>query len=273
MAGMKSKTIILISLTLLAGVLAGPLLIMLATGSSHPAPRSWPLADTAPGLRCETRTFEGATYHVVWADPDTAAVRLYWNSPEGGPFTSFDALAAHLASRGEALSLGVGVHAAGAGGEPPGLLLQNGALVHSLNAEGEASAGGIFYIAFGRAAIVTVDAYTAAPPPASVAVQSAPLLVRQGEVRRGLPSGPKPRASLTGMGVNKLGQIAFVLVETPVDWAALAQFFVDSLDCVEAMGLGGGFHAPCLEQSSEGAGMAGVLAVVGPTMEGANGQE
>jgi uncharacterized protein YigE (DUF2233 family) len=207
-------------------------------------------ASAAP--HCRADVFEDARYTICSFDLTTTDVRVFWRKPDGAPYRTFAGLAQDLSTRGVALTFAINGGMFQDDFSPVGLFVENGVALRPVN---RASAparllpvpnfykqpNGVFYIAGGKAAIVTTDRYVKDRPKADFATQSGPMLVIDGKLHPAFRAGSLDQTRRSGVGVQSATQVVFVLSDDAVNFDEFARLFRDRLGCANALFLDGGF--------------------------------
>ena len=164
----------------------------------------------------EKRTVDGVVYHVLRARPE--AVRIVWKDGQEKQMRTFPEAARHLREKGTPATTMMNGGIFEPGGIPSGLLVQDGKEWRPLNREqGEGNfylkPNGVFLIGTKGAAVIRTEEY---PPQGIVvrhAVQSGPLLLRQGKVHPAFRPGSTSRLHRNGVGVAANGDVVFAMTD------------------------------------------------------------
>ncbi len=130
---------------------------------------------------------------------------------------------------------------------PVGLHIQQGKeFVPLSTADGEGNfylkPNGVFWIDSTGAHVASTPAYK--PLGAiSLATQSGPLLVEAGRIHPAFVPSSTSLRTRSGVGVDKLGNVVFVLSDERVTFHSMATLFRDVLDCPDALYLDGEISA------------------------------
>jgi len=174
-------------------------------------------------------------------------VGLYWADASGKPFRQLRSLQDHLNAEGKALRFIMNGGLFEEDGKPCGLLVIDGKTLHPLNmrdAPGNfyLKPNGVFFIDKNGAHIVSSSEYAANPPVARLALQSGPLLLRNGQVHPAFRKDSTNRLHRNGVGVRKDGRVVFAITEFDqpkrVTLHEFAEFF-RSQGCENALFLDG----------------------------------
>jgi uncharacterized protein YigE (DUF2233 family) len=212
----------------------------------------------------------GCSYRVVRLAPQAVNLQLFWKDPAGRRYGDFAALAAELPKKRQRL-----VFAANAGifdseHRPLGLHVENRRELRPLNQDsGEGNfflkPNGVFYLTDDRLAGVTETAqYSTRRPNVVLAVQSGPMLLRNGKPHSAFAADSLNRRIRSGVGVDRAGNVVFLLSRQPVTFMDMAGAFV-LLDCPDALYLDGQicqFWLPADGPPPSNGDFAGILGVV-----------
>jgi len=164
----------------------------------------------------EKQVVDGVTYHVLRAAPD--AVRIVWKDEKGRQLRTFREAAAFLKGQGlEVIALmNGGIFEPQ--GVPSGLLVQKGRELRPINrAEGKGNfylqPNGIFLIGSDGAAVVRTDEYPSPRIAVREAVQSGPLLLREGKRHPAFSKTSDSRLHRNGVGITRDGEVVFVMTD------------------------------------------------------------
>lgn len=193
---------------------------------------------------CQDEKTVSATYHVCRVDPLFADIRLFHRAPDGVAYGGFDSLIAQLTKEGRGL-----VFAANGGMyehdlSPVGLLVIQGVTQNPANTqEGWGNfflkPNGIFYLKDGKAGVMETQHFLDQSIQPDFATQSGPMLVIDGTIHpRFLPESDSLKIR-NGVGVDRNGQVLFVLSNEPVRFYDMAVFFRDQLGTPNALFLDG----------------------------------
>jgi uncharacterized protein YigE (DUF2233 family) len=193
----------------------------------------------------EKKVIDGVTYHLLIAKP--ADIRVIWKDAKGGQIETFPQATAYLTALGETPDTIMNGGIYEPGGIPSGLLIQNSRELHPLNRrDGKGNfflkPNGVFLIGDKGAAVIDSTEY----PPAGVkiihAVQSGPLLLRNGKVHPQFRADSANRLHRNGIGVTKDGKVVLAMtdIRSP-KYPNLHEFatLFASLGCADALFLDG----------------------------------
>jgi len=199
----------------------------------------------------ETKTVDGVDYHILHAP--VASVRIIWKDKNGTPLRTFPAVSQYL--KGEGLQADTLMNGGifEPGGVPSGLLIQNGKVLNPVNRnKGEGNfflqPNGIFLIDSAGAAVIRTDEYPLKNITVQQAVQSGPLLLRQGKVHPAFNANSRSRLHRNGVGVARNGEVIFAMTDVHSqkfpNLFEFAQLF-RALGCDDALFLDGDLSQMC----------------------------
>ncbi|HEY1123023.1 MAG TPA: phosphodiester glycosidase family protein, partial [Haloferula sp.] len=157
-----------------------------------------------PALAAPEKKFiDGVTYHILLAKP--AEIRVIWKDNDGRQIETFPQATAYLTGIGEEPDTIMNGSIYERGGVPSGLLIQNSRELHPLNlASGKGNfflkPNGIFLIGDKGAAVINSTEYPLAGVKVTQAVQSGPLLLRNGKVHPEFRAASDNRLHRNGIG-------------------------------------------------------------------------
>ena len=162
----------------------------------------------------EKKEIDGVSYFVVRAP--AAAVRLVWKDKVGKQLRTFPEAANSLKQEGLEVKVLMNGGIFEAGGIPSGLFIQEGKKLQPVNRRpGRGNfflmPNGIFLIGGDEAAVIRTDEFKEGAKPIRCAVQSGPLLLREGKVHPQFNKGSSSRLHRNGVGVAKNGEVVFVM--------------------------------------------------------------
>ena len=223
----------------------------------------------AEGGGCRDLTFEGAPYTVCSAPPGSD-VRLFLDGPDGrlGGFGRVDAM---LRARGEHLVFAMNAGMYHPDRSPVGLYVEEGRQAMRL-VEG-AGPGNFGMVPNGvlclgdRFAVLTTEAYAAAPPACDHATQSGPMLVIGGALHPRFIEGSAFLNVRNGAGVAPDGTLHLAISRRPVNFHDFARLFRDGLGTPDALYLDGRVSrlwAPELGRRGAGLPLGPMVGLVAP---------
>ena len=159
---------------------------------------------------------DGVTYHVLRAP--AGSVRIISTDEAGNQLRTFPAVARYLANKGIAVETLMNGGIFEPGGVPSGLLVQDGKEVRPVNRnEGTGNfflkPNGIFLIGSKGAAVIRTEEYPLKDVGIQYAVQSGPLLLREGKTHPQFNANSTSRLHRNGVGVSKDGQVVFAMTD------------------------------------------------------------
>ncbi|MGP9821640.1 phosphodiester glycosidase family protein [Salinarimonas sp. NSM] len=216
-------------------------------------------AAASPAEPCAPRTFDGARFTVCVVDPRDHDLRLFAAGEDGRPLGRFSALPQEIEGAPLVFAMNAGMYDMKL--DPIGLHVEQGETIAPLNTNDgpgnfHMKPNGVFFVAGGTAGVMTTEAYRAARPNATLATQSGPMLVIQGELHPRFIPGSDSLKRRNGVGVGEDGEIWFAISEEPVSFHTFARLFRDGLGTEDALFLDGGLvpslYAPHLGRTGDG---------------------
>jgi uncharacterized protein YigE (DUF2233 family) len=193
----------------------------------------------------EKKDVDGVTYHILHAKP--ADVRVVWKDSQGRQIETFPQTTAYLTGLGDTPDTVMNGGIYEPGGIPSGLLIQDGRELHPLNRrDGKGNfflkPNGIFLIGDKGAAVIDSTEYPPAGMKVTHAVQSGPLLLRNGKIHPQFRAGSENRLHRNGIGVTKDGTVILAMTDfRSPKYPNLHEFatLFASLGCADALFLDG----------------------------------
>ncbi|MEM7011439.1 MAG: phosphodiester glycosidase family protein [Verrucomicrobiota bacterium] len=216
---------------------------------------------------------DGVKYHVLRVSADQ--VRIVWKDNADQQLRMFPDVAKYLTANGEAPATLMNGGIFEPGGVPSGLLIQNGRELRPLNrADGKGNfflkPNGIFLISDKGPAVIKTPEYPLEDAKVSQAVQSGPLLLRNGERHPVFKVDSKYRLHRNGVGVDGDGLVVFAMTDfNSPKFPTLYEFaeLFRTLGCKDALFLDGDISqmrsGAELERSSNNFGS--IIAVLPPS--------
>ena len=228
-----------------------------------------PKGKAPAGLRHERLRHQDTAYDVLWVDPRQASLQLFWRRPNGEPFVNFRNLAQWCAEQGKTLVFATNAGIYAKDRTPLGFHVAQGETLRPLNKDAGGGnffmkPNGVFFLGERGAAILETNQYAASDHTPTIAVQSGPLLLQQGQIHPRFIPDSDSRYVRNGVGVNADGEAVFVISILPVNFHDFALLFRDRLDCADALYLDGaisGMYAPFAARWDIGLEYVGILAV------------
>jgi uncharacterized protein YigE (DUF2233 family) len=225
----------------------------------------------AHAVECATKTVGDTPYTVCRVDLTAEQLELYWKDEAGQPYRQFSTLREALTLKGKQLVFAVNAGMYQPDFSPVGLFVAGGRELVPLNrhvGSGNFSQqpNGVFLIEGRSARVMTTSDYGSEKPRPTLATQSGPMLVHEGEITTSAVMSPNStwRKIRNGVCAPSPGSVAFVISESPVTFYEFAGFFRDSLHCREALYLDGtisSLYAPSLKREDRGSDMGPMLGV------------
>jgi uncharacterized protein YigE (DUF2233 family) len=192
------------------------------------------------GLTRSEREFQSARYETVRADLQFVACTFHLKDESGTAYQTIDALV-ESHSDAEFITNG-GIFEPDL--MPAGLYIEDGTTLVPLNTkEGDGNfylkPNGIFIVDGKTATVIDTSEYEPSAFPPDYAVQSGPLLLKNGEIHPAFNPESENRYIRSGVGVDGDGQLVFALSKDPVTFHEFATFFRDELECPNALYLDG----------------------------------
>lgn len=187
------------------------------------------LANDMAMLRAEVmekQVVDGVTYHIATVHP--TRVHVLWADDSGRPLRTFDSMAKHVEAKGWKAELLMNGGIFEPGGVPSGLLVQEGKELHPVNRrDGEGNfylkPNGVFFLTDTAAGVIDTAKWPPAGRAVRSAVQSGPLLLRDGKVHPAFRKESASRLIRNGVGVTRNGKV--VLAMTDFDSEKLPNLF------------------------------------------------
>ncbi len=223
-------------------------------------------------VECGTKTAAGSAFTVCRVDLNTERLELFWRDASGRPYREFSALREALSAEGKQLAFAVNAGMYKEDFSPVGLFVAEGRELVPLNrhvGSGNFSQqpNGVFLIEGRSARVMTTSDYGQEKPKPTLATQSGPMLVHEGEITTSAVMSPTStwRKMRNGVCAPSPDSAVFVISEAAVTFYDFASFFRDSVHCREALYLDGtisSLYAPKLNREDRGSDMGTMLAVV-----------
>jgi uncharacterized protein YigE (DUF2233 family) len=198
-------------------------------------------------------------------------LQLFWRDDAGLPYRRFSALREALAIKDRQLVFAVNAGMYQPNFSPVGLFVAGGQELVPLNhhvGSGNFSQqpNGVFLVEGSSARVMTTDEYASEHPKPSLATQSGPMLVHNGEITTSAVMSPNSnwRKIRNGVCAPSPDAAVFVISESPVSFYEFASFFRDALHCREALYLDGtisSLYALSLNREDRGSDMGPMLGV------------
>lgn len=225
----------------------------------------------ARAVECGAKTVGDTPFTVCRVDLTAEQLELFWKDDAGQPYRQFSALREALNLKGKQLVFAVNAGMYQPDFSPVGLFVAGGRELVPLNrhvGSGNFSQqpNGVFLIEGHSARVMTTSDYGNEKPKPTLATQSGPMLVHEGEITTSAVMNPDStwRKVRNGVCAPSPDSVAFVISESPVTFYEFASFFRDSLHCRDALYLDGtisSLYAPSLKREDRGSDMGPMLGV------------
>ena len=215
---------------------------------------------------CRPYSFEDNAYTLCEAPLNRFAIRLFWQRPDGAPYSYLSALPKTDATGGRlAFALNGGMFHPDY--KPVGLYIEDGReMVRANTRSGPGNfhlkPNGIFYAGDGEAGVLETNAFLKKKPNALFATQSGPMLVVDGKLHPRIAKANVSAKARDGVCVRGQGLVLFAISEGEVPFDTFERLFRDGLKCRNALFLDGG-TAPALYVPSASRG-GNMLLGLGP---------
>jgi uncharacterized protein YigE (DUF2233 family) len=226
---------------------------LLAAMSIFAAAQSAPAAEQA----CKPYEFEGHPYTLCKAPLSRFSIRLFWQRPDGAPYSYLSALPKTDGNGGRlAFALNGGMFDPDY--RPVGLYIEEGReLVRANTKAGPGNfhlkPNGVFFAGDGKAGVMETSAFLKNKPKALFATQSGPMLVVEGKLHPRIAKANVSAKTRDGVCVQGEGVVVFAISEREVPFDTFERLFRDGLKCRNALFLDGG-SAPALYEPSASRG-------------------
>ena len=191
---------------------------------------------------------KGNSYDVVRLEKgEEQQLGFYWKRPDGSAYGTIQALREAVVKEGMELKIATNGGIYSKSFTPLGLYIENGKRYYRLN-RGKGGGNffllpnGVFYITDEGAAVVDAAGYN---PRQKVryAIQSGPMLVRNGRLHLRFIESSASLYVRNGVGVDREGRVVFAISDLPVNFHDFATLFRDRLDAPNALYLDGSISA------------------------------
>ena len=228
----------------------------------------------AQAVECAAQTVGGRPFTVCRVNLKSEQLDLFWRDDAGKPYRQFSALRDALESKAKRLVFAVNAGMYKPDFSPVGLFVVDSQELKPLNhhvGSGNFSQqpNGVFLVEGNSARVITTDDYDKERPKPSLATQSGPMLVHDGEITTSAVMSPTStwRKIRNGVCAPSPDAVAFIISDSPVTFYEFASVFRDSLHCREALYLDGtisSLYAPGFNREDRGSDMGPILGVVTP---------
>jgi uncharacterized protein YigE (DUF2233 family) len=220
---------------------------------------------------CGVKTVGGMPYTACRVDLKNEQLDLFWRDDTGHPYRQFSALRESLEAHGRQLIFAMNAGMYQPNFSPVGLFVVDGRELVPLNrhvGSGNFSQqpNGVFLVEGSSARVITTGDYAAEHPKPSLATQSGPMLVHEGEITTSEVMSPNSnwRKIRNGVCAPTPDTVVFAISESPVTFYEFAGYFRDFLHCREALYLDGSIsslYASRLNREDRGSDMGPILGV------------
>jgi uncharacterized protein YigE (DUF2233 family) len=228
-------------------------------------------AGAARAVECGTTTAGGTAFTACRVELKSDQLDLFWRDDAGRPYRQFSTLRESLEAHGKQLIFAMNAGMYQPNFSPVGLFVVDGRELVPLNrhvGSGNFSQqpNGVFLLENNLARVITTGDYAAEHPKPSLATQSGPMLVHEGEITTSEVMSPTSswRKIRNGVCAPTPDTVVFAISESPVTFYEFAGYFRDSLHCREALYLDGSIsslYAPHLNRDDRGSDMGPILGV------------
>jgi len=201
------------------------------------------------GAPCGPQTFEGKSYTICEAPLSRFRVRLFWQRPDGKPYSYLNALPA-AGENGERLAFALNAGMFDKEYKPVGLYVQDGQELVKANTKSgpgnfHLKPNGVFYLGNDGAGVLDTAAFLKKKPKVEFATQSGPMLVIDGKLHPRIARASISAKRRDGVCVRDGKAALFAISEEDVAFDTFERLFRDGLKCRNALFLDGG-SAPAL---------------------------
>ena len=195
-------------------------------------------------------------FDVIRVDPRRDRLQLFLNNAAGRPYLGFGTLADALARRGQVLRFAMNAGMYEPDYSPVGLFVDHDEQLAPLNLRNGRGnfylkPNGVFWLDGKKAHVTESAQYARLAPKPTLATQSGPMLVIDGQLHPAFLAHSPSRLMRNGVGVTREGEIIFAISETPVNFHEFASYFREVLKCPDALYLDGSvssIYAPELQR-------------------------
>ena len=200
--------------------------------------------DRPEGPGCRKMDWASDRYTVCRFDPAKADISLHNLDATGKPYGAFEPLFRALLSerRLPVFAMNGGMYEEDL--KPVGLYVEKKSQQKPANTRGgygnfHLKPNGVFWLAGGRAGVAETGQFLRDRVQADFATQSGPMLVRHGKLHPAFLPDSDSLKSRNGVGVDRNGQVYFVISDGAVRFYDMARLFRDGLGCPDALFLDG----------------------------------
>ena len=231
-----------------------------------------PIGLCAPALAadCSRVVSAGHPLTVCRADVRHESIQLFLKDENGRPLHTIAALEKSLAVQGKRLTFAMNAGMFEPDYSPVGLYIEQGKQLSPLNLKNGRGnfflkPNGVFYVTGAGAGVVQSTEFPKVAAPVTLATQSGPMLVIQGQLHYRLSKTSTSRHIRNGVGVDDAGKVIFAVSDAPLTLYELAVAFRNDLHCPNALYLDGSVtsvYAPSLHQNIQRADLGPILAII-----------
>jgi len=217
----------------------------------------------------KTETFNGKRFDVATVDLRIAAIRLFWKSATGEPFSSLRNLGDYLKQNRQELLLATNAGIFDKSYAPEGLYIERGQMIIPLNRRDGVGnfylkPNGVFYVDRNGAGLLSTEDFLRSRVVPIEATQSGPMLVRNREIHPVFDPHSKSQCIRNGVGVISPQKVCIAISQEPVSFYEFATLFRDGLGCSQALYLDGAIsklYCPAFSRTDDGQ-FVGILGVI-----------
>lgn len=203
-------------------------------------------------------------------DPRTQQIRMFLNNAYGKVLGDFSAVSQHLEQHGEHLVFAMNGGMYHGDRSPVGLYVEKGIRKHAIvlgSSFGNfgMQPNGVFCVTQQGAQVLESRRFVKSAPRCLYATQSGPMLVINGHLHPRFLKESTSRHIRNGVGVDRSGQVHFVISSLPITFYDFAQFFLQQLHTPNALYLDGSIsrlYAPELGRHDRGRQLGPIIGVV-----------
>lgn len=162
----------------------------------------------------EPKKVQGVDYYILRASP--SSVKVIWRDKAGKQLRTFPEVARFVSEDGTRIDTIMNGGIFEPKGIPSGLLIQDSKVLRPVNRQnGKGNfflkPNGIFLVGSGGARVITTNEYSVSAMNVDYAVQSGPLLLRQGKIHPKFNVNSTSRLHRNGVGVTTTGEVVFIM--------------------------------------------------------------
>ena len=228
------------------------------------------LCAPALAIDCGHVVSAGHALTVCRADARAESIQLFLNDESGHPFRTFAVLVFSLATQSKHLGFAKNAGMFEPDYSPVGLHIEQGKELAPLNLKNKRGnfflkPNGVFYLNAAGAGVVQSTEFAKVATPVTLATQSGPMLVIEGQLHYRLSKSSTSRRVRNGVGIDNNGKVVFAASDAPVTLYEFAAAFRNDLHCPNALYLDGSItsvYAPSLNEHIQRADLGPILAVI-----------